>query len=403
MTGGNATARFVVVWPQSRTIPGGTNRIIVYVNGPQIAGSIAYVVDNAGFGQTTTVTVDIPAGPKRLFSVEARKVASVQYSQSQRVPYTSPALTEGEFMGAGQDGQAYDIGVGESINATVEIKEAGTPGSGVVDVRVAVNQILTDRFPAVLVLQIIRDQDGNPITNLNKGNFELLEDGNPAVITDVRTVLQARSEISVALVLDRSGSMDGQPNTDLETAASTFVDLMQPGDSAEVINFSSNVEVTQPFTSDKSLLNQAIVGHFIGSLTALYDAVYQAVADTAQRTGRRSVIAMTDGQDNDSSKTSADCVALAQSGGVPVFTIGLGGVDETALRGLAENTGGLFTVTSTSAELQRLYELISKQLESQIQISFISPDPQPRGKVRHVEVRFRYGTLTGESTYDYTY
>ena len=112
---------------------------------------------------------------------------------------------------------------------------------------------------------------------------------------------------------------------------------------------------------------------------------------------------MTDGQDNDSSKTSADCVALAQSGGVPVFTIGLGGVDETALRGLAENTGGLFTVTSTSAELQRLYELISKQLESQIQISFISPDPQPRGKVRHVEVRFRYGTLTGESTYDYTY
>ena len=403
---GNARAHFVVQWPQSRAhyrpaiIPAGTNRFVIYVSGANIsdAGTVAYVADQPVSGASTSIDIPIPSGPKRLFSVEARQVAHTKFTTPSPVALSDPALSEGTLLASGNDGMAHDVAPGQNVTATVSLSQAGIPSTGTTTVATTVNQVLATYFPTVLALQVIRDQQGNPITNLNAGNFDVTENGTPCVITDVRTVQQASSNLSVALVLDRSGSMAGDKNTALEASASEFVTLLQPMDMGEVINFSDNVEVTQAFTSDKTLLTQAIQG-----TTSLYEGIYRGVGDTAKQNGREAVIALTDGQENTSSHTLDDVLQAAKQNSVPIFTIGLGSdADGVTLGSIAAQTGGIYTFAPAASDLAAIYQSISSQLNGQIQLSFISPDPTKSGTARHVVVNIHYGSLTAQSTYDYT-
>ena len=391
-----ATVEFTIKWPDasSRVIPAGTDRFVVFVSGDGMETQ-AYIVDQPGAtNQTYRYRINVPPGTKRLFSAVAKDTsAGKRYSNLSPVPLNSPDLTEGQTVGAGIDPNPYDIVEGRTTSVTIAIQEPAQPGAGVKGVSGIVNQVLTPSFPSVAVLQMFRDQSGNPITDLNVANIQVLEDGLPAVVTDVRTVGQAGQPISIAMVLDRSGSMGYQGNLDLETAASTFVNLMAPDDSAEVINFSSSVHVDQPFTTDKNLLLSAIQGKSAGGSTALWDAAYQGVVDTAAKGGRMAVLVMTDGYNNSSSHTQADVIDAAKAAGIPVFTIGLGGSVDPGLQQLALQTGGLHFDAPTSAELQQVYQKVSGQLAGQLQVSFISPDPNKRTppKTRQLEIRIQYG------------
>ena len=412
-TSGNARAHFVVQWPQSRAhykpavIPAGTNRFVIYVSGANIsdAGTVAYVADQPVSGTSTSIDIPVPSGSKRLFAVEARQVAQTKFATPAPVALNDAVLSEGTLLASGNDGTAHDIAPGQSITATVVLSQAGVPGSGTTTVATTINQVLAAYFPTVLALQVIRDQKGNPITNLNAGNFDVTENGTPCVITDVRTVQQASSNLSVALVLDRSGSMAGDKNTALEASASQFIALLQPSDLSEIINFSDTAEVTQAFTSDKTLLTQAIQGQFsrFDGSTSLYDGIYQGVGDTAKQSGREAVIALTDGQENTSSHTLNDVLQAAKQNSVPIFTIGLGSdADGVTLGNIAAQTGGIYTFAPAASDLAVIYQGISSQLNGQIQLSFISPDPTKSGTARHVVVNIHYGSLTAQSTYDYT-
>ena len=406
-TSRKATARFVIHWPQkaTRAIPANTNRLIIYVHAGDIKGALVYVADRPAYSDTTTLNVDIPAGPKRQFAVEARQIpdSDLTYTGGARaVPFDSPDLKDGTILGGGNDLMAHDIGVGDTINASVTVNEAAKPAQGTTGVAVTLTQVLPTSFPSVLVLQLIRDQNGNPITDLNVGNFTVTEDTKPVVVTDVRTVQQAASNLSVSLVLDRSGSMAGQKNADMEGAASQFVSLLQPNDYGEIINFSDTVDVTQAFTNDKSMLTQAIQGRDASGATALFDGIFQAVTDTGARGGRQAVIAMTDGLENSSSHSQDDILQAAHQQVVPVFTVGLGSdADQSTLQNIASKTNGTFTFAPSSSDLKGIYSSIANQLNGQIQLSFISPNITVSGVKRHVVVDFHYGAYSGHNEYDY--
>ncbi len=418
--GRKATATFTIHWPprNTRAIPANTNRIILYVTADDIPGAMAYIVDRPTFDVTTAFSVNILAGHNRRFAVEARQVDQTNpFYSSHPIPvaFDSPDLLAGTKLGGGVDTQAHTISPGEPFPADIRVSDPGAPGTGapITSVAITINQILQGSFPNLLTLQLIRDQNGNPITNLNAGNFTVTEDGAPAAITDVRTVLQDSRNLSVALVCDRSGSMSDvtdsssslTKNDALEASASSFIDLIQPVDSAEVINFDTTVEVTQSFTTDKALLKAAITNQFsrFGGDTSLYNALSQAVADTSNQTGRTAVLALTDGKSNSGSKTQADVISAAKQKGIPVFTLGLGSdADQASLQQVAAQTGGTFTFTPSATDLKSVYQRIASQLNGQMQLSFITPDTSMTGKLRHVVVKFTYGSLTGTSDYYYT-
>jgi VWFA-related protein len=256
--------------------------------------------------------------------------------------------------------------------------------------------------------QFILDQNGGPITNLNAANFEIYEDGVPAVITDVRPVSETAIESNIALVLERSDSMAGQPNLDLEMAATSFINLMPLNDFGEIINFTDWVSVDQPFTADKTLLLQAIQGKSPFGPRPLYDAICQAVFDTSRRSGRKAIIAMSDGSDNCSWFYKEEAIGYPHQAGIPVFTVGLGGSDfspesEIDLQDIASQTRGLYYYAANSSELNAIYTKIANQLNGQVEIIFISPDPNKSNRTRNVTLVWHYGSFTDQIDYQYVY
>jgi hypothetical protein len=172
--------------------------------------------------------------------------------------------------------------------------------------------------------------------------------------------------------MDYSGSIIAEPDnvTDMEKAAISFVSQLGPNDEAEIIKYATTIEVTRAFTSNKTLLIDAIQSTpNVGTHTALYDAVVQAVTDiSTTTTDRRAIIIITDGLDDDgtgnplSANTLGDAISDANANGVPVFTIGLGNADITVLQRLADNTGGTFSDSPTSDNLSTIYQQLADLL-----------------------------------------
>lgn len=239
------------------------------------------------------------------------------------------------------------------------------------EVNVKINQIEACPRANAKVYVSVTDQGGFPITTLDKDDFTLTEDGNVKT-TATAVPVNDTATLSVALLMDYSRSITIEPDNvaDMQNAAIDFVNQLGANDEAEIIKYATTIEVTQPFTPDKALLTQAIQSTpNVGTHTALFDAVSQAVTDISASTkARRAIIIITDGKDDDgeggsqSASDLAQVIAAANANGVPVFTVGLGDADATILQQLADDTGGTYSDSTTSDNLATIYQQLADLL-----------------------------------------
>ncbi len=260
------------------------------------------------------------------------------------------------------------------------------------------NQVDAGRFPLICSYVTVNDGRGNPITGLDSTHFVVTENGqiqNPIKVTPVGST---NDPLTVGMVIDRSGSMSGQPLQDAKTAANIFVNQMAANDRAAVISFSNTVIVDQAFTSDKALLTQTINALIAGGGTAIYDALIEAVRQMDTQTGRKAILLLTDGEDVSSSATLQQAISAAVQSGVPVFTIGLGltsgSLAEQSLQQIATSTSGRYYFAPNSSDLQEIYRLISQQLRSQYKITYTASNPRRYGGTRNVQITVNYQGLS---------
>ena len=314
-------------------------------------------------------------------------------------------------------------------NTTVFVGNAGIispPGEDTENWIVIINQVDVFNWPVVKVyIQIIDPTDNVPILGAIKNDFDLEVNANEvSSFTVEQTTASAAFPASTSLVMDRSGSMEGeygndQPLINAKTAAKTFVNLMGASDRAEVISFADYVRVDQAFTSDKQALINAIKGLYSGGMTSLYDGIWQGLDDTAEETNpRKAVVALTDGGENYSSSyhgggywgdpDNSLLIAHAQSLNIPVYTIGLQGYDftrekvvrsyttsEADLMEIATATGGEYFYAPTSTELGDIYQKITQRIEQQYIITFI--DNTELGDIYYIKVKVYYSQIFGEA------
>jgi Ca-activated chloride channel family protein len=305
---------------------------------------------------------------------------------------SSPTIGAGEFCSVEvlfqpQNEASYsaNLRVEETDDKAVTCRLSGV-SEAVTNLNVRINQVESDlQCPAatITVYVSITDQGGYPITGLLENNFLVFEDSAIKNIEDLSFVSQVTTPISVALVMDNSGSITDIPEalSDMQEAVAFFVDQLGANDEAEIVKFAAQVEVVQQFTSDKNLLLNAIDKPVdLGRETALYDAAYIAVDDTSSRIKeRKAVIIVSDGEDSDgfgnpqSSNTLSDVISFANEKGVAIFTIGLGDVNEAVLKQMADDTGGQYFNSPTSDNLLNIYNQLSDILfEDQYIIQYIS-------------------------------
>lgn len=217
----------------------------------------------------------------------------------------------------------------------------------------------------------VTDQGGYPVTGLTVDNFLVaLDSSSPVRPNSVSFVAQPPvPTISIAAVMDYSSSITDTPDavTDTENGLVDFFSDIQSTDEGEIVKFDSELEVVQAYTSDKALLTAAILAPFDrGAETVLYDAVAQAIADTApQSKDRKAVMVLTDGVNDDplTTNTLDGVINSALQAGVPVFTIGIGSdIDIPSLQRMANETGGLFFNSLTSDNLNTIYQQLSSVL-----------------------------------------
>jgi VWFA-related protein len=271
-----------------------------------------------------------------------------------------------------------------------------------------VSQVDATAFPTVDVYVSVLDRNQQPISGLTQQDFRLFENGQKVPFA----FMSNGFDVSVVLVIDQSGSMAYAGKMDAaKQAALTFLHGMKPHDRVALIAFSDTVTVAQPLSTDRAATAAQVQTLAPLQGTALFDATMRALDMLRPVQGRKAVIVLTDGMDNQSRARIDDVVQRARQDTASVYTIGLGtrsstsrdaGVDEGVLKRLAGATTGQYYYAPDPSTLSRLYQHLAEQLGSEYRLRYRTPRDVHDGTRRSVDVRVRLmgtGDVTASDSY----
>jgi Ca-activated chloride channel family protein len=234
------------------------------------------------------------------------------------------------------------------------------------------------------------DDKNHLITNLDRSDFTVFEDGQPQKVTAFR-----REDIPVAMgiVIDNSGSMrDKRPA--VNAAAVNFVKSSNPQDKVFIVNFNEDYFLDQDYTASIPKLKDALERIEARGGTALYDAVV-ASSDHLKKSGlleKRVLLVVTDGEDNASRESLEQAIRrLQEENGPTVYTIGLLSEEHSkrakrALRQMAEETGGIAFFPQGLGEVESITQQIAHDIRNQYTLGYKPTKPQSEGGFRSVKV-----------------
>jgi VWFA-related protein len=172
------------------------------------------------------------------------------------------------------------------------------------------------------VTATVSDSTGRFVSGLKKEDFQVYEDDHPQPITHFNS---ERVPVSLGIVLDTSGSMDGEKMAAARQALQRFVfDLLGPDDEFFLYRFDANPELVQGWTNDRQRIASALRRIQPRGGTAMYDAVAEAIP--LAQTGRhrkKAIVLISDGNDTSSSTDIHALKAQIRETELLVYAIGI--------------------------------------------------------------------------------
>ena len=151
----------------------------------------------------------------------------------------------------------------------------------------------------VVIPVSVTDSAGNPVTNLGKADFSVIEEGKPQEIDSVGNADVVPLEI--ALLFDVSASTDAMFRFQQETAAKFLQDVMKPIDRATIFTIGMKpILVSGREEASKAAISVKNVTPTKGA-TAFFDSVREAadfLRTNAPQGSRRVIVVISDGEDN---------------------------------------------------------------------------------------------------------
>jgi VWFA-related protein len=273
----------------------------------------------------------------------------------------------------------------------------------------------------VNLLCSVRDRHGAYVKGLHKEDFEIRQDGKPQAITHFAR--EVDSPMMVALLLDVSGSVAGIIGMEKAAAGRFFDEVLRPGDQALLVGFAQLIAVWQEPTQSKEQLRSTLERVGPGALptgnpeirprggTLLYDAVNLVASRKLQRLpGRKTIILITDGQDNGSIANISKAVEAAHQADAVVYAIHYedderahysGRHGMSALERLSEPTGGRAFDVSRKTPLGEIFSQIGDEMRNQYGLGFTPPADGKEGEFHKLEVRSTRAGLKAQARTGY--
>jgi len=280
--------------------------------------------------------------------------------------------------------------------------------------QIRITQVDNSKFPQVTVYVSVTDASGQPV-GVDPSAVQISENGQVMKTTASATNANGQTakgpgQLTTLLVIDVSGSMaTANKLTQAKAAAEAYINQMRPGDQAGVVAFDTHVSVVQAITTDHQALTKAIDSLQSGTDTAMLDALMSAEQLLTNVNGRKAVLLLTDGMDN-RSKTNEDAVIKGIGpSGLTISTIGLGnpqdvkslqGIDETSLKSLAQQAGGIYTYEPNPSQLASIFQQYGTALQSEYALTYTSPSTLRDGVNRSLSVSLNGSSVMGQSQYN---
>lgn len=301
----------------------------------------------------------------------------------------------------------------------------------------------------VNLVATVRDQNGRYVTDLEKGDFVLREDGRTQTIRYFSSA--ARLSLTVGLLVDASRSQQRLIAEERKAGVRILDALLRDGtDRAFVLSFHRSIQLRQHPTANRNVLHSAVNDIAVPGLpatvargsgspvasecvcatesaqTKLHDAIVQSSNELMRgQKPRKVMVVLSDGVDVGSQASLDDAIAAAQAADTTIYTVRFSQSDvyqhnvesdlkkrqpsgliarpsarqiteegRAALQRIAAETGGAFFQVSEKQTPARILHMIQQELLHSYAISYYSDQPEADSRYRKITLETRKNVLT---------
>jgi len=247
----------------------------------------------------------------------------------------------------------------------------------------------------VEILASASDENGAPLIGLPQTAFTISEEGVPQTI--VRFEAQTDRPLDLALMVDASMSTAKDLKFEEDSAAAFMKQVVRPGDTLSLFQFSDGVVQLAEYTGNISQLEAAAHRIEPGAGTAMYDAIVLGSRTLAHQPAgrRRAIVIVTDAGETTSSSRYEDAQRTAVAAGTLLFSVvirpvknenGRNTAGEHALITITDSVGGDFFILDTLEQMPEIFDKINRELRTQYLIGYYPSPTPPPGTLRHISL-----------------
>lgn len=250
-------------------------------------------------------------------------------------------------------------------------------------IQIHISRIDKSNYPTLRAyVNINGDKDGKSelASEFTEEDFDLIDTmykiNNFKILKD-----EGYNQVSLAIVMDKSGSMEGSAIDNAKSAATEAANYMEDeGEKIAIITYDDSATTSQGLTASKERLKRAISSIAANGGTNIAGGLIEGIDTIKDEKGSRAIILMSDGQDGNAGQMP-EAIEYAIDEGIAVYTVGFGEVDDDYMSDIAEQTGGKYMKASDSSELADIYLTLQKYIVNNYCIEYTvekNVDTDPR-------------------------
>jgi Ca-activated chloride channel family protein len=238
----------------------------------------------------------------------------------------------------------------------------------------------------------VLDGMGRSVVGLGPYNFKLFDNAHPV---EIASFARQDQPIAVGLVFDCSRSMMDKFKTEREAPRQLFNQL-GGADESFLVTVSDRAQLKSPLTVDLDDISNSLMFTRPNGTTPLLDGIHMGLMELRKsHLGRKALVVVSDGGDNNSRYTLHEIDELAAESDTQIFTILLYNNPQAPeevegpdlLVHLAQKSGGVNYTIQKIDDIHAAMAKIGISLHNQYVLGYYTPDDGRSGQYRKIAVQ----------------